>query len=581
MKAKRAVLLDRDGTIIDQDGYLGDPAGVRLLPGAAAALKAVGAAGWERIVVSNQSGVARGLFTVEQYAKVEEAVRGALRREGADLEAVHVCHHLPGAPDLRWSLVCDCRKPKPGLLLRAAKERGLDLSRSVLVGAAAPGLAAGPAPGGGAGGRGRPGEGGAAARRRGGAGGRRARPGGGGPRRGGGRLRPRPHGEGARDGAPADGDGGAGRRARLPRRAPGLAGGPLPRAPRVGFPAMPVPPESAARYETLLRRFPRVRMGVVGDFLADRYIFGAPSRLSREAPVVILRWEGEHIGPGGAANAAANLAALGARVSCAGVLGQDVSGRALRARFAADGMDVEHLSLSRAARTVEKTRILAGDRHRSKQQVIRVDREPSGPPSPAAERAVLAAVRRLNGKLDGWLVSDYGYGGVTPRVFEALREGPGGAKRIVVVDSRRRGAEFSGATALTPNEDEAAEAAGLPVGSRAEVEACGAELLRRSGAAHVLITRGNQGLALFTRGERPVFVPVSGGNEEITDNNGAGDTVAATLAVALAAGACGIDAARLANHAGGVVVMKPGAATLTPAELRRQYRAHGAPAGKR
>ena len=322
-------------------------------------------------------------------------------------------------------------------------------------------------------------------------------------------------------------------------------------------------------------------MGGVGDFLADRYIFGAPSRLSREAPVVILRWEGEHIGPGGAANAAANLAALGARVSCAGVLGQDVSGRALRARFAADGMDVEHLSLSRAARTVEKTRILAGDRHRSKQQVIRVDREPSGPPSPAAERAVLAAVRRLNGKLDGWLVSDYGYGGVTPRVFEALREGPGGAKRIVVVDSRRRGAEFSGATALTPNEDEAAEAAGLPVGSRAEVEACGAELLRRSGAAHVLITRGNQGLALFTRGERPVFVPVSGGNEEITDNNGAGDTVAATLAVALAAGACGIDAARLANHAGGVVVMKPGAATLTPAELRRQYRAHGAPAGKR
>ena len=147
MKAKRAVLLDRDGTIIDQDGYLGDPAGVRLLPGAAAALKAVGAAGWERIVVSNQSGVARGLFTVEQYAKVEEAVRGALRREGADLEAVHVCHHLPGAPDLRWSLVCDCRKPKPGLLLRAAKERGLDLSRSVLVGAPARDIEAGRAAG--------------------------------------------------------------------------------------------------------------------------------------------------------------------------------------------------------------------------------------------------------------------------------------------------------------------------------------------------------------------------------------------------------------------------------------------------
>lgn len=147
MSGKRAVLLDRDGTILDQDGYLGDPAGVRLLPGAAAALKALAAAGWERIVVSNQSGVARGLFTVEQYARVEEAVRAALRGEGADLDAVYVCHHLPGAPDLRWSVACDCRKPRPGLLLRAAAERGIDLARSVLVGDAARDIEAGRAAG--------------------------------------------------------------------------------------------------------------------------------------------------------------------------------------------------------------------------------------------------------------------------------------------------------------------------------------------------------------------------------------------------------------------------------------------------
>lgn len=334
----------------------------------------------------------------------------------------------------------------------------------------------------------------------------------------------------------------------------------------------PLPRESFARYEAVLRRFPRVRIGVVGDFLADRYIYGTPARLSREAPVLILRWEREHLGPGGAANSAANLLALGARVACAGVLGDDGSGRELRDRFAAGGADVSGLRLDRGWATILKTRVLAGDRHRSKQQVIRVDREPGGPPPVAAERAVLAAVRRLAGEVDGWLVSDYGYGTVTPRLYAALREGPRAARKVVVVDSRHRGGEFRGATALTPNEEEASEASGLPVRTAAEVEAAGAALLRRTGARNVLITRGNQGLALFSEGEPPAFVPASGGDEEVTDANGAGDTVAATLTLALAAGGCPVDAARLANHAGGVVVMKPGAATLTRDELRAHYR---------
>ena len=342
----------------------------------------------------------------------------------------------------------------------------------------------------------------------------------------------------------------------------------------------PLPRESFARYEAALRRFPKVRMGVVGDFLADRYIYGVPSRLSREAPVVILRWEGEQLGPGGAANSAANLRALGAEVACVGFLGADGSGRELRARFVAEGADASGLALLRGVRTIVKTRVLAGDRHRSKQQVIRVDREPDGPPPAVAERAVLAAVRRLAPRVDAWLVSDYGYGTVTPRVYEALRGGAGGARRVVVVDSRHRSAEFRGATALTPNEDEAAEATGLPVGTVAEVADAGEALLRSTGSENVVVTRGNQGLAPFSRGEAPGFVPVSGGNGEITDNNGAGDTVAATLALALAAGACPVDAARLANHAGGVVVMKPGAATLGAGELRAQYRAQG-DAGRR
>jgi rfaE bifunctional protein kinase chain/domain len=327
-----------------------------------------------------------------------------------------------------------------------------------------------------------------------------------------------------------------------------------------------------ARYEAILRRFPRVRIGVVGDFLADRYIFGAPSRLSREAPVVILRWEGEVLGPGGAANSAANLRALGARVSCLGVMGDDGSGREIRERFSSEGADVSALLLHRGWRTIVKTRVLAGDPHRSKQQLLRVDREPEGPPPPAAGRALLAAVHRRNADVDGWLVSDYGYGTVTSALYEAMRGGPGGRQRLVVVDSRRGGSEYQGATALTPNEEECSGATGMPVRTAAEVGRAGDALLRATGAANVLVTRGNQGLALFSRGEPPVFVPASGGDGDITDANGAGDTVAATLVLSLAAGACPVDAARLANHAGGVVVMKPGAATLTPAELRAQVR---------
>lgn len=333
-------------------------------------------------------------------------------------------------------------------------------------------------------------------------------------------------------------------------------------------------PEPLKRFDAALARFPSLRVGVVGDFMADVYVMGVPARLSREAPVVILRWEGEHTGPGGAANSAANLVALGARVRCVGEAGDDAAGRALRRLFADAGADGSGLRLARRGRTITKTRILAGDLHRSKQQVIRVDREPDGDPAPSAERNALAAVRRMAGTVDAWLVSDYGYGTVTPRVYAALREGSKGRPPLVVVDSRRRLLQFAGATALTPNEEEAGTAAGRAVSTVPDARAAAARILEATGAGMVLLTRGNQGLGLFTAGGGECVVPPSGADEgEITDNNGAGDTVAATFTLALAAGASPEDAARLANHAGGVVVMKPGAATLTADELRRRYRA--------
>ena len=140
---RRAILLDRDGTLLSTDEHLGDPGLVALVPGAADALRALGARGWLRVVVTNQSGVARRFFTEERYREVEAAFLAAIRAGGGDLEAIYVCHHLPEAADIRWAKDCDCRKPRPGMILRAAAEHGIDLARSVMVGDALRDLDAG------------------------------------------------------------------------------------------------------------------------------------------------------------------------------------------------------------------------------------------------------------------------------------------------------------------------------------------------------------------------------------------------------------------------------------------------------
>jgi D-glycero-D-manno-heptose 1,7-bisphosphate phosphatase len=143
MSGARAVFLDRDGTLLSTDTHLGDPGLIALVPGAADALRRLGEAGWLRFVVSNQSGVARRLFTEEMYRRVEAAFLDAVRAQGGGLEGIYVCHHLPEASDTRYAVACDCRKPKPGMILRAAEEHGIDLVRSVLVGDALRDLDAG------------------------------------------------------------------------------------------------------------------------------------------------------------------------------------------------------------------------------------------------------------------------------------------------------------------------------------------------------------------------------------------------------------------------------------------------------
>jgi D-glycero-beta-D-manno-heptose-7-phosphate kinase len=321
----------------------------------------------------------------------------------------------------------------------------------------------------------------------------------------------------------------------------------------------------------LVDAFPRRRVAVVGDIVADEFLTGQISRVSREAPVLILRYDATRVVPGGAGNAANNVAALGGRVDLVGLVGRDESGRALVGSFPRS-VSTRSLVRSPKYRTPCKTRVLAGGIHSAKQQLVRIDREPSGPLDPVAVRAVEAAVLKAADTVDAIVLSDYGYGLVTPALAAAvtarLRKTARGRAVPVLVDSRYSLGAYRGLTACTPNEPEVEQLLGVEIDDDAEaLERAGRALLRKSQMAAVLITRGSRGMALFEPGRPTVHVPIYG-TDEIADVTGAGDTVMATMALALAAGASFADAARLANYAGGIVVMKRGTATVSPRELR-------------
>lgn len=340
-----------------------------------------------------------------------------------------------------------------------------------------------------------------------------------------------------------------------------------------------------ARLRALIDGFGARRVLIVGDLIADEFIYGEVARVSREAPVLILKYDATEIVPGGAGNAAANVAALGARASLAGMVGADDEGRRLLKVFA---RSVNTTQVVRAPhyRTPVKTRILAGGIHSAKQQVVRIDRETDWP---LADTVSAAFARKLTPALDACdavLLSDYGSGLITPELAVAIRsvleKRSGGQAVPIVVDSRYRLLDFTGLTACTPNESEVEQALGIRIDDDVEaLERAGRTLLRRTGMQAVLITRGSRGMALFEPKRPTVHVPIFG-SDEVADVTGAGDTVIATIATALSAGASCDDAARLASYAGGLVVMKRGTATVSARELADAVDAdHAAHAGDR
>jgi rfaE bifunctional protein kinase chain/domain len=309
---------------------------------------------------------------------------------------------------------------------------------------------------------------------------------------------------------------------------------------------------------------------VVGDLILDEYLFGKPARISREAPVLILRFSERQVFLGGAANAANNVHALGARVTPVGVIGPDGAGEELLALFRGAGIATDGIVTESGHTTPMKTRIMAGGYQATRQQVVRVDREPSGEPQPTTEDALLARLTALGSRIDAIVISDYGYGTVTPRIFEHVKTIARSANAVVSVDSRYQMPRFTGVTAATPNEAELEQLAGVPADDERTVEKAGRQVLERLDARLLLVTRGSRGMALLERDGATTFIPIHG-TDEIADVTGAGDTVIATFTAALAAGAAPIEAATLANVAGGIVVMKRGTATVSPAELAQAF----------
>jgi D-glycero-beta-D-manno-heptose-7-phosphate kinase len=320
--------------------------------------------------------------------------------------------------------------------------------------------------------------------------------------------------------------------------------------------------ELQQRLTNIVKSFSSRKLVIIGDAIADRFLYGTISRVSREAPVFILRHEQTETVPGGAANCAVSLAALGADVSLLSVVGNDEAGSELVEKLKRSGVDTSGVLTSSKVQTTTKVRILAGQAHSSRQQVIRIDYE--GAPFSDRELASRVAedLKKRSSEAAAVIVSDYNYGVVDESAVDVLK----GVSAPVLVDSRFRLDSFKGFTAATPNEDEVEHLLGQAIVSDEQLVADARALKTRLGYSALLVTRGGKGMMLLDGDSPPLQISAVGAQQPV-DVTGAGDTVIATFALGLASGASFSDSARLANYAGGLVVMKRGTASISAQEL--------------
>jgi rfaE bifunctional protein kinase chain/domain len=326
-------------------------------------------------------------------------------------------------------------------------------------------------------------------------------------------------------------------------------------------------PKEKERLKKIVEAFPNVTITVVGDLVADEFVFGEISRVSREAPVLILKHRERTVMPGGGANAINNLADLGVNVLPVGVVGDDEAGRLLLKSFRHKHIPVSGILKDKSYTTVTKTRILAGMIHTARQQVVRIDREPEMEPNRHLKRELVLAARQYARASDALLISDYGYGAASPAILNTIGERGRLDGVPVILDSRYRMLDYSGVVAATPNEPEVEAALGTRIGNDwSRLCVAGEEVMSRMKLQSLVITRGRDGMTAFAGKHKPVDIPIFG-SDQVADVTGAGDTVIATFTAAFAAGASTEEAAHLANYAGGIVVMKRGTATVSQQEL--------------
>ena len=311
------------------------------------------------------------------------------------------------------------------------------------------------------------------------------------------------------------------------------------------------------------------RIAVIGDAVLDHYVYGEPVRISREAPVLVLRWTGEEQRPGGAANAAANAAALGARVELVSLVGDDPGADRLEALAYSRGVTAR-LVREPGRPTTVKTRFIAGGRQTVQQQILRLDRWEARPPDPRVAGELASAAADAAARADAVILSEYGGGAITPEVYRAVQEATRPRGVPVVVDSRYRLREFRGAYAATPNLSEAEHAAGLELVDEDTFVEAGRRLVDQLELRMLVLTRGEEGMSLFFADGRPPLRLLAYKPREVYDVSGAGDTVVSAIALGLACGPeHAVTAALLADVAAGLVVAKRGVATVSPEEIRQ------------
>ena len=318
--------------------------------------------------------------------------------------------------------------------------------------------------------------------------------------------------------------------------------------------------------EKILSRFSKVNILVVGDIMMDRFIWGKVSRISPEAPVPVVAVEKETFLLGGAANVVNNIHALGGNVTLCGVVGDDEMGQKIIKKLTETKIGLQGIFVEQGRQTSTKTRIIAHH-----QQLVRIDRETTDHPRAPTSRNLSEFLKKNIEGFDGIILSDYGKGLLTKELIRTTIRKARETKKLIMVDPKLKNFfYYKGATVVTPNAAEASAASSILINDLSSLKSAGRMLLKKLGCDVLVITRGEEGMAIFEPRQEPFLVPTV--VKEVYDVTGAGDTVIGTMALALGAGARVIEAAKLANYAAGIAVGKIGTATVSQEELIKAIR---------